>query len=201
MVKFREDDTAGSRPSTGSRQVTWQVLAAVAVAVQAALLLFFFAMGLGWTGLWWYLTLVQGAVGVLVAVVALMRKPAAALLVPLVSVGLMFLFVMIDRLVATEVCSAEVTAAADELGPIPGFTEQPEYRPELGEGCVARFNSPRPPAEVIERYRAAGVRNGWTLAQPQPTGHALMHRGGLTIDVRANTRDDRGLYVMSIRRA
>jgi hypothetical protein len=201
MAQFREDPGVASPSPTRARQVMWRVLAGVAIAVQVMLLMGFSALGLGWTGLWWYLTLVQGAVGVLLAIVALVKKPAAALLVPLISLALMLLFVGLDRLVAARVCSPNVIRAANELGSIPGFTERPEFRPELGKGCAARFNSPRPRAEVIERYRSAGVRNGWTLATPQPQDHAVMHKGKLTLDVWANTRDDRGMYIMSVRRA
>jgi hypothetical protein len=164
------------------------------------LLLSYVGLGLGWAGLWWYLTLLQGVVGLVVAGVALAKRPAAALLVPPVSFGLLFLFLLLDRVVAARVCSPEVTAAAEELGPIPGFTQRPEYRPELGKGCVARFNSPRPAAEVIERYRSAGVRHGWTLVTSQPSGRAVLRRGDLTLEVWENTWDDRGLFMMSIRR-
>ena len=73
--------------------------------------------------------------------------------------------------------------------------------PELGKGCVARFNSPGPSAAVIEDYRAAGVRSGWTPATAQPAGHAIMHKSALTIDVWVNTGDDRGMYVMRVYRA
>jgi len=135
------------------------------------------------------------------ASVALVKKPAAALLVPLISLSLMLLFVKLGGLVAARVCSPVVIGAANDLGSIPGFTERPEFRPELGKGCAARFNSPRPRAEVIERYRSAGVRNGWTLATPQPQDHAVMHKGKLTLDIWANTRDDRGMYIMSVRGA
>ena len=107
----------------------------------------------------------------------------------------------LDGLVAARVCSTDVVRAANELGALPGFTERPEFQPELGKGCAARFNSPRPRAEVIERYRSAGVRNGWTLATPQPSDHAVMHKGTLTLDVWANTRDDQGMYIMSVRGA
>lgn len=195
----REGREVGVRPSAATRPLVWRVFAGIAVMVQATLLVFFFAMGLGWTGLWWYLTLLQGAVGVILAGVALAKKPVVALLIPPISVGLMLLLVMLDRLVAARVCSPEIITSADALGPIPGFTQRPEYVPELGKGCVARFNSPRPPAEVIERYRSAGVRNGWTLAAPQPQDHAVLRKGTLILDVWANTRDDRGMYVMSIR--
>jgi hypothetical protein len=100
------------------------------------LLYYFVGMGLGWTGLWWYLTLLQGGIRVVVAGVALGRKPAAALLVPPISLGLMFLFVLLDGFVAARVCSPRITAAADELGAIPGFTQRPEFLPEVGKGCV-----------------------------------------------------------------
>jgi hypothetical protein len=129
------------------------------------------------------------------------KKPVAALPVPLISLCLLLLFVKLDGLIADQVCSPDVIRAANDLGSIPGFTQRPEFRPELGKGCAARFNSPRPRAEVIERYRSAGARNGWTLAAPQPQDHAVMHKGRLTLDVWANTGDDQGMYVMSIRGA
>lgn len=198
MARFRV--AAEGRPSrSGKALAVWRLLAGTAVAAQCALLLYVFAMGLGWTGLWWYLTVLQAAAGVALAAVALTKRPAAALLVPPVSLGLLLLFVQLDRVHTAHVCSPAVLAAADELGPIPGFTQRPEFLPELGRGCVARFNSPRPPAEVIQRYRSAGVRNGWTLAEPQRDGHAVMSRGTLVLHVRVNTWSDRGMYVMSIR--
>jgi len=201
MAKAREDPQVGSPSPSAARQPIWRVLAGVAVTIQVLLLMGFFFMGLGWSGLWWYLTLIQGAVGVVLASVSLVKKPVAAFLVPPISLCLMLLFVRLDGLVATRVCSTEVLSAANELGAIPGFTERPEFQPELGKGCAARFNSPRPRGEVIEWYRSAGIRNGWILATPQPVDHAVMHKGTLTLDVWANTRDDRGMYIMSVRRA
>jgi hypothetical protein len=198
MAAGGEDQGARGRTARW-RSTGWRVLAAVAIAAQATLLLAYFGMGLGWAGVWWYLTLLQAAVGVVVAGVAL-GKPAAALLVPPVSFGLTLVFVGLDRAVAAWVCSPGVTSAADELGPVPGFTQRPEYQPEIGKGCAARFNSPRPPAEVIERYRSAGVGHGWTLAAPQPANRAVLRRGDLTLEVWENRWDDRGMYLMSIRR-
>lgn len=186
-----------ARQSTPVRAVL-RVLAVVAIMIQAMLLFGFFLMGIGWAGFWWYASITEAAAGLLVTIVAHAKKPLAALPVPFVSLGLTLLFFNLDGFIATKVCSPTIIEAANGLGPIPGFTERPEFMTELGKGCVARFNSPRPSAEVIERYRAAGLRNGWTLATSQPEGHAVLHKGTLTIDVWVNTRDDRGMYVMRV---
>jgi hypothetical protein len=63
MAQSREQSGAGLPALRRRRQVGWRVLAGVAVAIQVMLLMGFSFLGLGWTGLWWYLTLVQAQSG------------------------------------------------------------------------------------------------------------------------------------------
>ncbi len=175
-----------------------RVLAWLAVVVQALLAFFYFVMGMGWAGLWWIANLVQGWGLLAVAVWAAIRRPLLALAVPVVSLVLMVVMLGADKVVSQHVCSPEAKAAVAELGWLPKQDEEFYFMPELGEGCVARFNSGLPSTQVVDHYRAGGRAAGWVETGSQSSSHAEVSNTAWTVQVRVNQDDEFGLYVLQV---
>ena len=173
-----------------------RILAFVAVVVQSALLLGFFAMGLGWAGVFYLANLLQGLTLLILTIIAAINRRRLALLLPLISLLLMVALFNLDRVATAQVCSPARLSAAAQLGPIPGHTESPEFAFEWGR-CVARFNSGLPQATVMERYRTAAARAGWAVQQPPSDRKAVMSNPTIIVQVVVNW-NDYGMYVMTL---
>ena len=174
-----------------------RVLAWLAVVVQALLAFYYFVMGLGWAGLWWIANMVQGWGLLAVAVWGAIRRPLLALAVPVVSLVLMVLMLGADKVVSRHVCSPEAKAAVAQLGWLPNQDEDYDFLPELGNGCVARFNSGLPPTQVIDHYRTRGAAAGWEVTGSQSSSHAEVSNTAWTVQVRVN-HNDFGMYVLRV---
>ena len=101
---------------------------------------------------------------------------------------------------STTVCSPAVTAAAAELGPIPGYND-PRERPEFVatlRGCSARFNSPLAEADLMNHYRDTAQAAGWQLHGEQSTKKATMSNATVTAEVVVPLLKDYGMYVMDV---
>lgn len=174
----------------------FRVLAGVAIVVQSVLVLIYFGMGLGWFGLLYLVNLVQGVVFLALAVFAAVKRPALALVMPVISFAFMLACYNGDQLLTGAICSPGRLSAAAELGSIPGHTESPEFEHEWGR-CVARFNSGLPEAKVMEQYRVRAQQAGWEVQAPPSDREVVMSNATTTVKVAVNW-NDRGMYVMTV---
>jgi hypothetical protein len=142
------------------------VLAGVAILVQVLLLFYFFVMGLGWGGSWYFANLAQALAILALAGVLFRNRPLLVLPLPVVSLLLMLAFQWVDPSMKTaaECTPAELSAAA-ELPPPPG-SPMPVFQSELENGCIARFNSTLTGAQVLHHYRLAARKAGWKEEPP-----------------------------------
>lgn len=178
---------AGSRTQPAPVLLVWAV-----VGVQVLLILQLWVMGLGWGGVLYAASVLQGLVLLVVAVLLAVRRRLLVVLVPVVSVVLSLVLQGADALLTARACSPGAKAAVAELG-LPSLVDDDDpssYELAFPSGCSMLFAPGRPDAVVLEDLREAARRTGWAFTGEQRSDRVEISDGRWTIELEPHQDED-----------
>lgn len=177
------------------RSTTSLVLALIGAGLQGLVLVMTVLMGLQWGGWTYLVALAQAVVLTIVAVALAVRWRWVAILVPLVSGALSAgLFAVGYTTETAAACSQEELAAVETLEHLPGTAVT--FQGEVVNGCIARFSTDVPPAEVIAHYREQFTQDQWVITVEDATV-VVAESKGIVVNVEA-PEGEGGLVIIGV---